>query len=237
MPMYLRASTVVPSFYDIATAPPITYTSSSASPLSSFFVAVTDKGPVYVSSNAGASFQLSTALSAKLRGVTIGANGTCIHTYLYILIRLCIYTYMFVGVGIAVGSRNVSSFGPVIYRSTNASAYSTWQTTTLSNPVGLTYPTATQLWGVKTYNGQTAIAVGSYSTIFRSQDQGRLALLPSLYYMVVVEMSVCMYVCMAVCLCIYAGRGCTMAMGRPCAGRRPETYSTECPSQKPIQMG
>ena len=201
-------STAVPSFYDIATAS-LPSTSSSPSALSSFFVAVADKGPVYVSSNAGASFRLSAALPAKLRGVAIGANGalllcihkqsTCHYDFLVCIVIIIATRCVSTGVGLAVGSRNVSDFGPVIFRSTNGSAFASWQTATLTNPLGSAYAAGAQLWAVATRNGQTAVAVGSYSTIFRSQDQGRSV---GVAFVFALHMYVFMYVCMYVCRCV-----------------------------------
>ena len=72
-----------------------------------------------------------------------------------------------------VGSKNSTASGPVIYRSTNESAYATWEAATLTSPAGDSFPSAAKLWAVSSRTGQTAVAVGSHNTIFYSQDKGR----------------------------------------------------------------
>ena len=108
-----------------------------------YFVAVTDKGFIYTSSNYGSSFARRSSLPANLFGVFICSSS---------------------GVALAVGVSNSSSGRPAIFRASNSSGYTSWSAASLSSQA---QSLSGQLNGVSgSSDGLFAVAVGSKGSLF-----------------------------------------------------------------------
>ena len=108
-----------------------------------YFIAVSETGQVYTSSNSAINWKLSSQLAAALYGISMGRNG----------------------IAYAVGMSN-SSQQAVIFQSTNISGYSIWIKVSMSTKV------IAQLNSVSTYDGVSVYTVGLHGVLYSSRNSG-----------------------------------------------------------------
>lgn len=108
-----------------------------------YFVAVSETGQVYTSSNSAVNWKKSSQLDAALYGISMGRNG----------------------IAYAVGVSNTSQQA-VIFQSSNSSGYSNWIKASLSTNV------ISQLNSVSTYDGVSVYTVGLHGVLYSSRNSG-----------------------------------------------------------------
>ena len=108
-----------------------------------YFIAVSETGQVYTSSNSAINWKKSSQLAAALYGISMGGNG----------------------IAYAVGVSNTSQQA-VIFQSTNISSYSNWIQVSLSTNV------IAQLNSVSTYDGVSVYTVGLHGVLYSSRNSG-----------------------------------------------------------------